>query len=93
MFFKDVVGQDELKELLMRTARQGIVPHARLFCGEDGQVLATAQSEDSICHNLFKPVHTDNNAALYKWLVAFGVGGEHILCILVEMKIFHVGNG
>ena len=36
MFFKDVIGQDELKVQLAETARRGIVPHARLFCGEEG---------------------------------------------------------
>lgn len=36
MFFKDVIGQDELKVHLTETARRGLVPHARLFCGEEG---------------------------------------------------------
>ena len=36
MFFKDVIGQDELKSQLVETAQRGIVPHARLFCGEEG---------------------------------------------------------
>ena len=36
MFFKEVIGQDEQKKLLTDTARKGIVPHARLFCGEEG---------------------------------------------------------
>jgi len=36
MFFKDVIGQDEQKKRLTDTARKGIVPHARLFCGEEG---------------------------------------------------------
>lgn len=36
MLFKDVVGQDELKKLLTETAQKGLVPHARLFCGEEG---------------------------------------------------------
>ena len=36
MFFKDVIGQDELKVQLAETARRGIVPHARLFCGDEG---------------------------------------------------------
>ena len=36
MFFKDVIGQDEQKRLLTETARKGIVPHARLICGEEG---------------------------------------------------------
>lgn len=36
MFFRDVIGQEELKRQLIETAQQGIVPHARLFCGEEG---------------------------------------------------------
>ncbi|MDR1722495.1 MAG: DNA polymerase III subunit delta [Tannerella sp.] len=36
MFFKDVIGQDELKRYLTVTARKGVVPHALLFCGEEG---------------------------------------------------------
>ena len=36
MFFKDVIGQDELKMHLTETAQRGVVPHARLFCGEEG---------------------------------------------------------
>ncbi|MDR0574782.1 MAG: DNA polymerase III subunit delta [Tannerella sp.] len=36
MFFKDVIGQDELKKQLTETVRKGLVPHARLFCGEEG---------------------------------------------------------
>ena len=36
MFFKDVIGQDEQKRLLTATAQKGLVPHAQLFCGEEG---------------------------------------------------------
>ena len=36
MYFKDVIGQDELKNQLTVTARKGLVPHARLFHGEEG---------------------------------------------------------
>ncbi|MDR1222481.1 MAG: DNA polymerase III subunit delta [Tannerella sp.] len=36
MFFRDVTGQDELKLQLTDSARIGVVPHARLFCGEEG---------------------------------------------------------
>ncbi|HCC51899.1 MAG TPA: DNA polymerase III subunit delta, partial [Porphyromonadaceae bacterium] len=36
MFFKDVIGQDELKLQLTDSVRKGVVPHARLFCGEEG---------------------------------------------------------
>jgi DNA polymerase-3 subunit delta' len=31
-----VIGQEELKMQLIETARKGVVPHARLFCGADG---------------------------------------------------------
>ena len=36
MFFKDVIGQDELKKQLTATVRKGHVPHAQLFYGEEG---------------------------------------------------------
>ncbi|MDR0394435.1 MAG: DNA polymerase III subunit delta [Tannerella sp.] len=36
MFFKDIIGQDELKQQLTESARKGVVPHARLFCGKEG---------------------------------------------------------
>jgi len=61
MFFKDVIGQDEQKKLLITTARKGIVPHAQLFCGEEGAgafqlafayarfLNCTDRSEDDAC--------------------------------------------
>jgi DNA polymerase-3 subunit delta' len=36
MYFRNVTGQDALKRQLTETARRGAVPHARLFCGQDG---------------------------------------------------------
>lgn len=36
MYFHDVIGQDDLKARLTDTARRGIIPHARLFCGRMG---------------------------------------------------------
>jgi DNA polymerase-3 subunit delta' len=36
MFFRDVIGQEELKTHLIETARKGIVPHAQMFCGAEG---------------------------------------------------------
>lgn len=36
MFFREVIGQEELKRQLIETAQKGIVPHARLFCGDEG---------------------------------------------------------
>ncbi|MEN9919434.1 MAG: hypothetical protein RL662_1870 [Bacteroidota bacterium] len=36
MFFKDIVGQSQLKGQLLNSINKGIVPHAQLFCGPSG---------------------------------------------------------
>ena len=36
MYFHNVIGQDDLKARLTDTARRGIIPQARLFCGRTG---------------------------------------------------------
>ncbi|MBO4442238.1 MAG: DNA polymerase III subunit delta' [Bacteroidaceae bacterium] len=36
MFFKDIVGQQEVIERLVKDAQAGTVPHALLFCGPEG---------------------------------------------------------
>lgn len=36
MYFADIIGQMPAKRELIRTFKAGIVPHARLFVGEDG---------------------------------------------------------
>jgi len=36
MFFKDIIGQDELKQYLTKVARKNAVPHALMFCGKEG---------------------------------------------------------
>ena len=36
MFFRDVIGQDSLKQQLISSAQQGVVPHSQLFCGQAG---------------------------------------------------------
>lgn len=36
MFFKDVIGQEEAKQRLIREAKEGKIAHARLFCGPEG---------------------------------------------------------
>ncbi|MDR2764715.1 MAG: DNA polymerase III subunit delta [Tannerella sp.] len=36
MYFKDVIGQDELKRQLIQSAHEGTLPHAQLFCGKAG---------------------------------------------------------
>lgn len=36
MLFKDIIGQEEVKERLIREAKEGRIAHARLFCGNEG---------------------------------------------------------
>ena len=36
MYFKEVLGQEKLKKLLMQSIREGTVPHAQLFLGPKG---------------------------------------------------------
>ena len=36
MFFRDVIGQQEVIERLVKDAQAGTVPHALLFCGPEG---------------------------------------------------------
>ncbi len=36
MFFKDIIGQEEIKQRLIQEAKEGKIAHARLFCGNEG---------------------------------------------------------
>ena len=36
MYFKDIVGQEEIKRHLIQSAQSGVVPHAQLFTEKGG---------------------------------------------------------
>ena len=36
MFFKDVIGQEEIKQRLIQEVNEGRIPHAQLICGSEG---------------------------------------------------------
>jgi len=36
MFFKDIIGQQAIKEQLIRSVKDGYIPHARLIAGQEG---------------------------------------------------------
>lgn len=36
MLFKDIVGQTEVKKRLKASVSEGFIPHAQLFCGQEG---------------------------------------------------------
>lgn len=36
MYFKDIVGQSEVKKRLLTSFHEGFIPHAQLFCGPEG---------------------------------------------------------
>ncbi len=54
MYFSDIIGQELAKKELIASFRKGIVPHARLFVGEDGAgafALAYAYARYINCSN------------------------------------------
>lgn len=54
MLFKDIVGQNQIKERLIQSAKQNKVAHAQLFCGPEGVgklALALAYAQYLNCLN------------------------------------------
>src|SRR5690554_312594 len=54
MFFKDVVGQDRIKERLIRSAKEERISHAQMFAGPEGTgklALAVAFAQYVSCRN------------------------------------------
>lgn len=54
MQFKDIVGQQSTKEMLINSVREGRVAHAQLFLGDSGYgslALAVAYAQYINCHN------------------------------------------
>jgi len=54
MFFKDVVGQEELKKRLIKSVREERISHAQLFSGPEGTgkvAMAIAYAQYVSCHN------------------------------------------
>lgn len=53
-FFKDVIGQDDVKQLLIHNVRSGKMPHALLLTGPSGSgklPMALALSRYLLCHH------------------------------------------
>ena len=36
MFFRDVIGQEDVKQRLIHSVKTGQIAHAQLFCGPEG---------------------------------------------------------
>lgn len=36
MYFREIIGQEEIKQRLIHSAKSGVVPHAQLFCEQGG---------------------------------------------------------
>ncbi len=54
MFFREIIGQQEVKSRLIRSVKEGIVAHAQLFCGAEGVgklPLAIAYAQYLNCEN------------------------------------------
>ena len=41
MYFKDIIGQEEIKKRLIHSAQTGVVPHAQLFTEQGGRRLSS----------------------------------------------------
>lgn len=54
MLFKDIIGQEQVKQRLIKSAKEGRIPHAQLFTGPEGTgklALAIAYAQYISCHN------------------------------------------
>ncbi|WP_396199212.1 ATP-binding protein [Flavobacterium sp.] len=54
MLFKDILGQDHIKNYLITTANAGRIPHAQLFIGPEGSgtlPMAMAYAQYILCNN------------------------------------------
>jgi DNA polymerase-3 subunit delta' len=54
VFFKDIIGQDNIKQVLLKSVKEGYIPHARLITGNEGVgkfALALAYSRYLCCTN------------------------------------------
>ncbi|MHC1703712.1 MAG: ATP-binding protein [Tenuifilaceae bacterium] len=54
MLFKDIVGQEQIKQRLIKSVKEGRIPHAQLFTGPEGTgklALAIAYAQYISCQN------------------------------------------
>lgn len=65
MLFSEIIGQNEVKQLLTRSVDNGRIPHAQLFIGAEGSgmlPLAIAYAQYILCQNITTE-NTQGNAA------------------------------
>jgi DNA polymerase-3 subunit delta' len=70
MLFKDILGQDHIKNYLITTANAGRIPHAQLFIGPEGSgtlPMAMAYAQYILCNNSNGENTTGNSACNLKF--------------------------
>lgn len=70
MLFKDILGQDHIKNYLITTANAGRIPHAQLFIGPEGSgtlPMAMAYAQYILCNNSDSENTTGNSACNLKF--------------------------
>jgi DNA polymerase-3 subunit delta' len=70
MLFKDILGQDHIKNFLITSATAGRVPHAQLFIGPEGSgtlPMAIAYAQYILCNNTGGENNTGNGACNLKF--------------------------
>ena len=62
MYFKDIIGQEEIKKHLIQTVQSGVLPHSQLFTEQGGTgafALALAYARYLNCPNRQIPTLAD----------------------------------
>lgn len=70
MFFKDIVGQETVKQQLINEVQKGRIPHAQLFCGPEGSgklPLALAYARYICCSNRTETDSCGTCPSCVKW--------------------------
>ncbi len=70
MLFKDILGQDHIKNHLTKSASLGRIPHAQLFVGPEGcgaLVMAIAYAQYILCGNTSNENNTGNTSCNLKF--------------------------
>ena len=88
MQFSEVIGQDEVKEILRRQLIDGRIPHAQLFCGPEGcgkLAMALAYATALLCH---QPVNGEpcHQCSSCKMVSAFAHPDLHFVFPVIKQK-------
>ena len=88
MQFSEVIGQEEVKELLRRQLSEGRIPHAQLFCGPEGcgkLAMALAYASALLCRHL-QNCEPCGNCPSCKMIAAWSHPDLHFVFPVIKQK-------